>query len=96
MEDRNNWCGVEEPGKQDRKKINISDVNHPTVRKTSHITSVLPCLEDADAVNVTGAVCDKLDQQTSDREEDGEITRWFTVGGYVNGIYAITTILYLQ
>ena len=66
------------------KKINLSDVHHLNLTETSHTTSVLPCLEEG-AVNVTGAVCDKPDQQTSETEKDGEVTR-FTVGGYVNGI----------
>ena len=69
---------------QDEKKINMSDVDHLILTETSHTTSVLPCLEEG-AVNVTGAVCDKPDQQKSETEEDGEITR-FNVGGYVNGI----------
>ena len=70
---------------QDEKKINMSDVDHLTLTETPHTTSVLPCLEEG-AVNVTGAVCDKPDQLTSETKEDGEITR-FTVGGRVNGIY---------
>ena len=45
---------------------------------------MLPCLEEG-AFNVTGAVCDKPDQLTSETEEDGEITR-FTVGGCVYGV----------
>ena len=69
---------------QDEKKINMSDVDHLTLTETSHTTSVSPCVEEG-AVNVTGAVCDKPDQQTSKTEEDGEITR-FTVGGSVYGI----------
>ena len=69
---------------QDEKKINMSDVDHLTLTETSHTTSVLPCLEEG-AVNMTDAVCDKSDPQTSEAEEGGEITR-FNVGGYVNGI----------
>ena len=69
---------------QDKKKINMSDVDHLTLTETSHTTSVLPCLEEG-ALNVTGAVCDKPDQLTSQTKEYREITR-FTVGGFVNGI----------
>ena len=65
-------------------KINMSDVDHLTLTETSHTTSVLQRLEEG-AVNVTGAVCDKPDQQTSAAKEDGEITR-LTVHGGVYGI----------
>ena len=73
-------------------KINMSDVDHLTLTETSHTTSVLPCLEEG-AVNVTGAVCDKPDQQTSETEEDGEITR-FNVGGGVRGICHYNTTIF--
>ena len=65
-------------------KINMSDADHLTLRETSHTTSVLQRPEEG-AVNVTGAVCDKPDQQTSAAKEDGEITR-LTVYGGVYGI----------
>ena len=69
---------------QDEKKINMSDVDHLTLTETSHTTYVSPCVEEG-AVSVTGAVCDKLDQLTSQTKEVGEMTR-FTVGGSLRGI----------
>ena len=86
---------------QDEKKINMSDVDHLTLTKTSH-TTVLPCPEgdtgidkatfiDGGAVNVTDAVCNKPDQQTS---ESGEITR-FGADSYVSGICLYNNTIFL-
>ena len=69
---------------QDEKKINMSDVDHLTLTETSHTTYVSPCVEEG-AISVTGAVCDKPDQLTSQTKEVGEMTR-FTVGGSLRGI----------
>ena len=77
---------------QDEKKINISDVDHLNLTETSHTTCVLPYLEEC-AVKVTGAACDKPDQQTSETEE-GEITR-FSVGGKVYGICLYSNTIFL-
>ena len=86
---------------QDEKKINMSDVDHLTLTETSH-TTVLQCPEgdtgidkvtflEGGAVNVTGAVCNKPDQQTS---ESGEITR-FDADSMVTGICLYNNTIFL-
>ena len=86
---------------QDEKKINMSDVDHLTLTETSH-TTVLQCPEgdtgidkvtflEGGAVNVTDAVCNKPDQQTS---ESGEITR-FGADREVTGICLYNNTIFL-
>ena len=86
---------------QDVEKINMSDVDHLTLTETSD-TTMLQCPEgDADIdkvtfieggdVNVTNAVCNKHDQQTS---ESGEITR-FGTDRSVAGIYLYKNTIFL-
>ena len=83
-------------------KINLSDVDHLTLTETSHTTLALPRLEgdtrsdmvqrrEGGAASVTGAVCNKPDQQKS---ESGEITR-FNVGGEVYGICLYSNTIFL-
>ena len=90
-----------EQSDQDEKKINMSDVNHLTLTETSH-TAVLQCPEgdtgiekvtflERGAVNVTDAVCNKPDQQTS---ESGEITR-FRANRYVAGVCLYNNTLFI-
>ena len=91
-----------EQSDQDEKKINLSDVDHLTLTETSHTTLTLTRLEgdtrsdmvqrlEGGAASVTGAVCDKSDQQTS---ESGVITR-FNVGGTVYGICLYNNNIFL-
>ena len=86
---------------QDEKKINMSDVNHLTLTETSH-SIVLQYPEgiggidkvtflEGGAVNVTDAICNQPDEQTS---ESGEITR-FDADRQVAGICLYNNTIFL-